>query len=92
MTLEATQSSDPVDGPDIHTTAGKLADLERRVDEAVHSGSARAVEKQHAKGKKPRASGSTRSSTRALSSNSTSSPGTARRNSAWRRIGPTAMA
>jgi len=52
MTLEATQSSDPIDGPDIHTTAGKLADLERRVDEAVHSGSARAVEKQHAKGKK----------------------------------------
>ncbi|GAA3392204.1 acyl-CoA carboxylase subunit beta [Cryptosporangium minutisporangium] len=52
MTLEATQSSDPIDGPDIHTTAGKLADLERRVDEAVHAGSARAVEKQHAKGKK----------------------------------------
>jgi propionyl-CoA carboxylase beta chain len=37
---------------DIHTTAGKLADLERRVDEAVHAGSARAVEKQHARGKK----------------------------------------
>ncbi|SDY00627.1 propionyl-CoA carboxylase carboxyltransferase subunit [Micromonospora pattaloongensis] len=36
----------------IHTTAGKLADLERRVDEAVHAGSARAVEKQHARGKK----------------------------------------
>ena len=39
-------------GPDPHTTAGKLADLERRYDEAVHAGSARAVEKQHAKGKK----------------------------------------
>src|SRR3977135_3344127 len=38
--------------PDIHTTAGKLADLYRRYDEAVHAGSARAVEKQHAKGKK----------------------------------------
>ncbi len=37
---------------DIHTTAGKLADLERRIDEAVHAGSAKAVEKQHAKGKK----------------------------------------
>ena len=37
---------------DPHTTAGKLADLERRYDEAVHAGSARAVEKQHAKGKK----------------------------------------
>src|SRR3954454_14787155 len=38
--------------PDPHSTAGKLAELERRYDEAVHAGSARAVEKQHAKGKK----------------------------------------
>ncbi|CCH34892.1 Propionyl-CoA carboxylase beta chain [Saccharothrix espanaensis DSM 44229] len=38
--------------PDVHTTAGKLADLYRRNDEAVHAGSARMVEKQHAKGKK----------------------------------------
>jgi len=37
---------------DPHTTAGKLADLDRRYDEAVHAGSARMVEKQHAKGKK----------------------------------------
>ncbi|WP_338090513.1 acyl-CoA carboxylase subunit beta [Planosporangium thailandense] len=37
---------------DIHTTAGKVADLNRRIEEAVHAGSARAVEKQHAKGKK----------------------------------------
>jgi propionyl-CoA carboxylase beta chain len=36
---------------DLHTTAGRLADLHRRNDEAVHAGSARAVEKQHAKGK-----------------------------------------
>ncbi|WP_020576843.1 acyl-CoA carboxylase subunit beta [Actinopolymorpha alba] len=36
---------------DIHTTAGKLADLERRLHEAVHAGSARAIEKQHARGK-----------------------------------------
>jgi propionyl-CoA carboxylase beta chain len=36
---------------DIHTTAGKLADLRRRVGEATHAGSARAVDKQHAKGK-----------------------------------------
>src|SRR5215213_11208984 len=42
----------PVDEPDIHTTAGKLADLYRRNDEAVHAGSARAVERQHARGKK----------------------------------------
>jgi propionyl-CoA carboxylase beta chain len=39
------------DDIDIHTTAGKLADLDRRIDEAVHAGSAKAVEKQHAKGK-----------------------------------------
>src|SRR6267378_1436854 len=38
-------------GPDPHTTAGKLADLERRRHEAVHAGSERAVERQHAKGK-----------------------------------------
>jgi propionyl-CoA carboxylase beta chain len=38
-------------GPDPHTTAGKLADLERRRYEAVHAGPAAAVEKQHAKGK-----------------------------------------
>ncbi|MFD9812924.1 acyl-CoA carboxylase subunit beta [Streptomyces sp. NPDC059080] len=39
--------------PEAHltTTAGKLADLQRRIDEATHAGSARAVEKQHAKGK-----------------------------------------
>ena len=37
--------------PDPHTTAGKIADLERRRYEAVHAGSAAAVEKQHAKGK-----------------------------------------
>jgi propionyl-CoA carboxylase beta chain len=36
---------------DIHTTAGKLADLRRRNDGAVHAGSERAVEKQHATGK-----------------------------------------
>ncbi|MGN6680671.1 MAG: acyl-CoA carboxylase subunit beta [Streptosporangiaceae bacterium] len=36
---------------DIHTTAGKLADLEKRRYEAIHAGSERAVERQHAKGK-----------------------------------------
>ncbi|PRY55890.1 propionyl-CoA carboxylase carboxyltransferase subunit [Knoellia remsis] len=39
-------------GIDIHTTAGKLADLKRRVGEVAHAGSERAVEKQHARGKK----------------------------------------
>ncbi len=37
---------------DLHTTAGKIDELRARIDEAVHAGSARAVEKQHAKGKK----------------------------------------
>ncbi|MFW5420342.1 acyl-CoA carboxylase subunit beta [Nocardiopsis sp. CNT-189] len=41
----------PAEDIDIHTTAGKLADLQRRRYEAVHAGSARAIEKQHAKGK-----------------------------------------
>ena len=36
---------------DLHTTAGRLKDLANRTEEAVHAGSARAVEKQHAKGK-----------------------------------------
>ncbi|MGH3749880.1 MAG: acyl-CoA carboxylase subunit beta, partial [Micromonosporaceae bacterium] len=38
--------------PDIHTTTGKIEDLLLRYDEAVNAGSARAVEKQHARGKK----------------------------------------
>ena len=37
--------------PDPHTTAGKLEDLHRRVDAAVHAASAQAVERQHAKGR-----------------------------------------
>src|SRR3954451_632243 len=49
----ATHAPEPLPSSeiDIHTTAGKIADLERRRYEAVHAGSARAVEKQHAKGK-----------------------------------------
>ncbi|MBW8484693.1 acyl-CoA carboxylase subunit beta [Actinomadura parmotrematis] len=49
MAMEAPEP--PVDKIDVHTTAGKIADLERRRYEAVHAGSAAAVEKQHAKGK-----------------------------------------
>src|SRR6201985_3702587 len=45
-----TQAAEPA--PDRHTTAGKLADLERRRHEAVHAGSEQAVAKQHARGKK----------------------------------------
>ena len=36
----------------LHTTSGKINDLRDRIDEAVNAGSARATEKQHAKGKK----------------------------------------
>ncbi|MCS0634574.1 acyl-CoA carboxylase subunit beta [Streptomyces sp. LP05-1] len=50
---EPAEPQDPNQDPqiDIHTTAGKIADLRRRIEEATHAGSARAVEKQHAKGK-----------------------------------------
>jgi propionyl-CoA carboxylase beta chain len=34
-----------------HTTAGKLADLDRRLDEHIHAGSQAAVQRQHARGK-----------------------------------------
>ena len=42
----------PATDPAPHTTAAKLADLSRRFDEHVHAGSAKAVERQHARGKK----------------------------------------
>ncbi len=60
MTSDAASQPDqdepgaPPDQPtdiDLHTTAGKIADLQRRRGEAVHAGSQRAVERQHAKGK-----------------------------------------
>ena len=41
----------PASGPDMYTTAGKLADLKVRYHEAVTASGAAAVEKQHAKGK-----------------------------------------
>ncbi len=37
--------------PDIHTTAGKLADLRKRAEETLHPVGEAAVEKVHAKGK-----------------------------------------
>ena len=37
--------------PDIHTTAGKLADLRKRAAETLHPVGEAAVEKVHAKGK-----------------------------------------
>ena len=50
---DAATIAGPDDGAqlDPHSTAGKLADLERRRYEAIHAGTARAVERQHAKGK-----------------------------------------
>jgi propionyl-CoA carboxylase beta chain len=53
MTTDArpAEAAAPDGNPDLHTTAGKIADLDRRREEAVHAGSARAVERQHAKGK-----------------------------------------
>jgi propionyl-CoA carboxylase beta chain len=42
----------PIEGPDLHTTAGKLADLLRRTDEAVHAGAARAAARAHPRGRK----------------------------------------
>jgi propionyl-CoA/long-chain acyl-CoA carboxylase carboxyl transferase subunit len=41
----------PAEEPDIHTTAGKLADLYQRQDAAIHAGSQKAIERQHAKGR-----------------------------------------
>ncbi|MGX7680883.1 acyl-CoA carboxylase subunit beta [Jatrophihabitans sp. DSM 45814] len=49
--IESVENPAAAAGIDPHTTAGKLADLKERFDEAVHAGSALAVEKQHAKGK-----------------------------------------
>ncbi|MGI8458446.1 MAG: acyl-CoA carboxylase subunit beta [Propionibacteriaceae bacterium] len=52
MAIDVSPADAAPGDPDIHSTAGKLADLDHRIDEAVHAGSAAAVEKQHAKGKK----------------------------------------
>ncbi|MEO7234376.1 MAG: acyl-CoA carboxylase subunit beta [Lapillicoccus sp.] len=49
---EVTGVSDTPDAPDLTTTAGKIADLKRRVAEVAHAGSERAIEKQHTRGKK----------------------------------------
>ncbi|MBW8750838.1 MAG: acyl-CoA carboxylase subunit beta [Propionibacteriales bacterium] len=51
MSANPGEGTDVPSDIDIHTTAGRLADLERRIDQAVHAASDKAVEKQHAKGK-----------------------------------------
>jgi propionyl-CoA carboxylase beta chain len=45
--------ADPQDPvvPDLRTTAGKLAQLNHKVDEALHAGSSRAVDRRHAEGR-----------------------------------------
>ncbi len=48
--MASPQRSDPPE-PVGRSTAGKLAGLRRRTDEAVHAGSQRSVDAQHAKGK-----------------------------------------
>jgi propionyl-CoA carboxylase beta chain len=47
----AAEPDQPPQVPDLHTTAGKLAQLGHKVDEAVHAGSAKAVERRHAEGR-----------------------------------------
>jgi propionyl-CoA carboxylase beta chain len=51
MTSQAPSEPEAASAADLHTTAGKIADLQHRRDEAIHAGSQRAVERQHAKGK-----------------------------------------
>jgi len=50
MAIQAHQPPETPE-PDLRTTAGKLATLQAHIEEAVHAGSAKAVEGQHAKGK-----------------------------------------
>ena len=52
QSVGGTDVPSPDSGIDIHSTAGKLADLKRRVAEVAHAGSERAIGKQHARGKK----------------------------------------
>jgi len=47
----AAAAADAPAGPDLRTTAGRLAQLRHKQDEAAHAGSAKAIEAQHAKGK-----------------------------------------
>jgi propionyl-CoA carboxylase beta chain len=51
MATPVPEPAPATDTPDVRTTAGKLAELERRTYEAVHAGSQRAVDAQHSRGK-----------------------------------------
>ncbi|MGI8622326.1 MAG: acyl-CoA carboxylase subunit beta [Solirubrobacteraceae bacterium] len=48
MTAEPVSDS----SPDVHTTAGKLAELRRRTEQALHPGTEAALDKRHAKGQR----------------------------------------
>ncbi len=48
----AEPATPPPPVPDLHTTAGKLAQLQHKIDEAVHAGSSKAVDAQHSRGKR----------------------------------------
>ncbi len=51
MSAQPGEGVEVPDDLDLHTTAGKIADLDRRLEEAVNAGSQKAIEKQHAKGR-----------------------------------------
>ncbi|MFD7045047.1 carboxyl transferase domain-containing protein, partial [Rhodococcus jostii] len=50
-TVQEPSAAESASTPDIHTTAGKLADLRNRQAEAQHPSGEAAVDKVHAKGK-----------------------------------------
>jgi propionyl-CoA carboxylase beta chain len=52
MAAPASDRPESPDLPDLHTTAGRLAQLRHKLDEAEHAGSSRAVDAQHGRGKK----------------------------------------
>lgn len=72
---------------DIHTTAGKLADLKRRAEETLHPVGEAAVDKVHAKGKLTARERILALLDEVRSSNSTRWPSTAAPTSAWRTTG-----
>src|SRR5881409_4033264 len=45
------EPQEPTAHPDLHTTAGRLAQLDHKRDEALHAGSQQAVDKRHAEGR-----------------------------------------
>ena len=52
MTAEPVEQSPEAPQPDVHTTAGKLAELRRRAELALHPGTEAALTKRHAKGQR----------------------------------------